>query len=179
MINWVFVKFTKTKMRFLKEMLQDWGFEFATNIDVNGQIQLWSSSQKSLVVFKVDGKLNVENIKNFVSIIDELQVRKGIIVCSDVITPKGKNIIDMINNIGDIKLETFHVDDFVCNKTKHRLVPKHEKLSREDAQIILKKYIKIPEILISDPISKYHGFEQGDVIKITRFDGSLYYRIVI
>lgn len=68
----------------------------------------------------------------------------------------------------------------------HVLVPKHEILSPEEKEAILKKYgIKekqLPKIFSNDPVIKEIGAKPGDVIKITReFMGrkSVYYRIVV
>jgi len=68
----------------------------------------------------------------------------------------------------------------------HVLVPKHEILSEEEKEALLKKYgIKekqLPRILATDPVVKEIGAKPGDVLKITReFMGkkSVYYRIVV
>ena len=54
---------------------------------------------------------------------------------------------------------------------KHRLVPRHEVLSREEAEEVLKKYHakphQLPWIKASDPIAIILGAKPGDVIKVT------------
>jgi len=70
---------------------------------------------------------------------------------------------------------------------KHKLVPKHEILSKEEAEEIFKKYNAKPEnfpfILSSDPVVRRLGAKPGDLIKITRVSPtakeSVYYRIVV
>ena len=58
------------------------------------------------------------------------------------------------------------------NIFKHKLVPKHEILSKEEAEELLKKYrIKpwqLPWIKASDVAAKMIGAKPGDVLKITR-----------
>ncbi|RME31140.1 DNA-directed RNA polymerase subunit H [Candidatus Woesearchaeota archaeon] len=55
---------------------------------------------------------------------------------------------------------------------EHILVPRHEKLSKEEAAKVLEQYhttIKeMPKILTSDPALRGLGVKPGDIIKITR-----------
>ncbi len=70
----------------------------------------------------------------------------------------------------------------------HKLVPKHEILSKEEAKKVIEKYAggdryKLPYIKRTDPVVKALGAKPGDVIKITRKSPtageSVYYRLVI
>ncbi len=71
--------------------------------------------------------------------------------------------------------------------SKHVLVPKHEVLTEEEAEEVLKKYnitkSQLPKILISDPMVKKIGAKVGDIIKITRKSPtageSIFYRVVV
>ncbi len=70
---------------------------------------------------------------------------------------------------------------------KHKYVPKHEILSKEEAEEIFKMFNAKPEnfpfILSSDPIVKRLNAKPGDLIKITRISPvakeAIYYRIVV
>ncbi len=70
---------------------------------------------------------------------------------------------------------------------KHRFLPKHEILSEEEAEKILKKYNvskrQLPKIRLKDPVIKVIGAKEGDLIKITRKSPtskeSPYYRVVV
>ncbi|MBT3323756.1 DNA-directed RNA polymerase subunit H [archaeon] len=71
--------------------------------------------------------------------------------------------------------------------SKHILVPKHEKLSEEEAKGILTKYNtsekRLPRILNTDPALRGLDAEIGDIIRITRKSQTVgttfYYRVVV
>ena len=86
--------------------------------------------------------------------------------------------LDGESSIRDPVLQTFLMADLVANKTRHRLVPKHEIVADEQAiSGILKKYnlrtrTQLPIILRSDPIAQYFGMKPGQLAKITRISPS-------
>lgn len=69
----------------------------------------------------------------------------------------------------------------------HELVPKHEKLTKEEAKKILDEYhmtIKeMPKLSASDPAVRNLGVKPGDIVKITRKSytagESIFYRGVV
>jgi len=69
----------------------------------------------------------------------------------------------------------------------HVLVPKHEIMTKGEAEQVLEKYhckaIELPLIFVSDPAIVGLGVKPGDMIKITRKSAtageSFYYRYVI
>ena len=71
--------------------------------------------------------------------------------------------------------------------TKHYLVPKHELLTEEEKQELLKKYnirlLDLPKIKLSDPAIKNLGAKPGDIVRIIRNSPtageSIYYRVVV
>jgi DNA-directed RNA polymerase subunit H len=70
---------------------------------------------------------------------------------------------------------------------KHELVPKHEILSNEERETVLKKFDaaenQLPKILLSDPVVEMIGAKIGNVIRITRKSPTageaIYYRVVV
>ena len=79
------------------------------------------------------------------------------------------------------------VEESSFNVFDHILVPKHEILSKKEAEELLRKYrIKpyhLPKIKSSDPAVKALGAKPGDIIKITRKSPTageaVYYRFVV
>ncbi len=75
----------------------------------------------------------------------------------------------------------------MINILEHELVPKHEVLSKDEKEEVLKRYNttedKLPKILSTDPVVKKIGAKPGDLIKITRKSEVagevVYYRLVV
>jgi len=70
--------------------------------------------------------------------------------------------------------------------SKHELVPKHEIVSEEEKEELIKKYGSLknfPRIYSSDPQVKLLNAKPGDLIKIIRRNEvtgeSVYYRVVV
>lgn len=73
------------------------------------------------------------------------------------------------------------------NVLSHVLVPKHERLTPEEREELLKKYgvkpYQLPQMLSSDPVAKAIGAVPGDVLRITgrspTAGTSVFYRYVV
>ena len=85
-------------------------------------------------------------------------------------------------------IHIFLTKELMYNPNKHFLVPKHEKLTEEEAkklieELQLKTKIQLPFIQKTDIISRWIGLKQGDIIRITRYSETsgeyYYYRICI
>ncbi|KAL0464506.1 UNVERIFIED_CONTAM: DNA-directed RNA polymerase V subunitC [Sesamum latifolium] len=74
-----------------------------------------------------------------------------------------------------VKVETFPITDLLVNITKHFLATKHEILTPEDKEKLLKKHNiedkQLPRMLENDAIAKYYGLEKGQVVKVTYYSG--------
>ena len=82
-------------------------------------------------------------------------------------------------------LQYFQQKQLMFNPTEHAFVPEHIKLTTEEANEIMSKYmikskLQMPIILHNDIIAKWLGLKQGDIVKIKRFNEnsgiSYYYR---
>lgn len=80
------------------------------------------------------------------------------------------------------KLEFLDYRKYIANITRHSLVPEHMLLTAEEKIQMLKIYkikiTQIPKISRNDPVAVYYGFEVGSVIRITRKNGIITFRVV-
>jgi DNA-directed RNA polymerase subunit H (RpoH/RPB5) len=85
-------------------------------------------------------------------------------------------------------LQFFQLKQLMFNPTKHVFVPEHIKLTEEEANDVMQKYmiksrLHMPVILHTDIIAKWLGLKHGDIVKIKRFNEnsgvSFYYRSCI
>ncbi len=116
-----------------------------------------------LSAIKVAG---VSYVKKMVKIMETVEAEKGIIVANVRYTFAAKRDakkygIELIPRV----FPSFNI-------FKHKLVPKHEVVSHEEAEKLLKKYRieahQLPRIKASDVAVIAIGAELGDIIKITR-----------
>ena len=117
-----------------------------------------------------DQKVNTDYIKQYLNLMKETKVNSGIIIISGKLSQQAKQKVQEINK--ELQVEIFTVNELVVNITEHELVPKHILLSKEDKDILLKRYkIKenqLPKILVTDPVARFLGLKRGDVVKIIR-----------
>ena len=157
------------------EMLKQRGYDIVEN-DSEKIIGKNSKDEKICVILSVIPKFNVERIEQCISFVNELEIKHAICIYSDNITSVAKT---MIEKMVDMKIELFNVEELQFNITKHRLVPEHVRVSLEEASIIKKEVgLKFGSLLKVDPITRFYGYEKGDIIKISRKNGVVTYRIV-
>ena len=125
-------------------------------------------------------KFNVESIQEYISMMKKMNLTHSIIVNKDNATPIAKKIIE---ESPDLNIELFYVDELQYNITTHYLVPKHElayKKGTKEYTTFKKKYMadNFPVILKTDAVARFYAFQKGDIIKVTRPNGIITYRIV-
>lgn len=68
------------------------------------------------------------------------------------------------------KCQLFNIKEVLINISKHILVPKHELMSKEEQEQVLKQLnvtrVQLPWILKTDPMARYLGLESLQIIRI-------------
>lgn len=80
---------------------------------------------------------------------------------------KGHNL-----TVSDIFIETFYHKQLQINITKHKDVPQHILMTKEEVEVMLKEEnvtkSQLSRILTTDPVARYFGAKKGDIFKIIR-----------
>ena len=165
---------TKTK-EVVIDMLTDRGYVITDN-SVDDKLIAQDSQSSLIVLISSVDKLNINIIKEYIKLIEQLQITRCIIVYNNCITSSAKKVIE---NLQHIDIEVFNENELQYNITHHKYYRPHEKIKDKEFEIINKKYGKnLPIILSTDPVSRYFNFKKGDIIKITRKHDIISYRIV-
>lgn len=117
-------------------------------------------------------KLSTATINGLSKKMDEQNVTHMIfLVRPGSATKASMKIVDGLRASGKW-IEVFDFDEVAINITEHELVPKHEPLTEEEKQEVLKRYnvkeTQLPRILRTDPVARYLGVRPGQILKITR-----------
>lgn len=129
-----------------------------------------------------------EHITHFLLLCERLKIRHAIFISETAIHSSCNKILQ--NDLPFFSIQTFQFDELLINPTKHFLVPRHFKKSKEFKEKFLAdndiKVNQLPIIRNTDPICKYYDFKIGDLIAIARivpYEGAIVkvfvsYRIV-
>lgn len=127
-----------------------------------------------LIIF--NEKMGTPELKVLKNTIEDNKINHVIFILVNKIANPGKKKISDYENV---HTEFFLYSDLVINIIEHRLVPRHELLSDQKRDLILKKFgKKIPYIKTTDKIARYYNAKPNQVFKIYR-KHELYFRIVV
>jgi len=160
---------------------------YSTNICVI--IALNQESKKNVIAkLKPDKKVNktteeIDVFKEFV--LEHKKYTNYIVVFDELTTADNKLLVTFDKTLNKIDglLSVFMFSDLHFNPTRHHLVDKHTKLTKDEIKTLMTHYnikskTQLPIILKSDPISKWLGIRPGDIVKIDRYNpnsGLTYY----
>lgn len=125
----------------------------------------------------------IDVFKEFV--LEHKKYTNYIIVFEELTTADNKLLVTFDKTLNKIDglLSVFMFSDLHFNPTKHHLVDKHTKLTKDEIKDLMTLYnikskTQLPIILKGDPISKWLGIRPGDIVKIDRYNpnsGLTYY----
>lgn len=157
----------------LKNMILQRGYTISEE-DEDKIIGINENNEFIAVFTTVVDKFNVDRIKEKTAMLNTLNINHCIIIYHNVTSIAKK----LIENSIEKKFELFTYNELQYNITQHRLVPTHIRLSDIETKEFKNKYgVKFPNILSTDPVSRFYNFQKGDVIKIIR-NGYITHRIV-
>lgn len=162
----------------LKEMFEQRGYK---DIREEEDTLLATHQDQTVCAFYTPiQKINMSEIRNKIAILWEMKIPHGIVVYEEGKENSNVNSIVATTVETGMNIELFQADDLQYNPIKHILVPKHEGLSAKESKEFRDTYgaQKLPIILKTDPICRFFDFKKGSVVKITRRDGHVCYRIV-
>lgn len=134
------------------------------------------NDRKCLIWYFKKEKLNIESLREYISILENRKINHGIIIYQNIITSSTKKILSCLYKY---EIELFNIKEFQYDLTKFKYYCHHERCNEQEKKEI-KNHFKnqLPILLKTDVISRYYKFEKNDIIKIHRKNGSIIYRIV-
>lgn len=176
------MSFDKTKQAYIitQELFRKRGYNIIEKDDEMILAIKPDGNQICAFIPKTSCNFNVDYIQKIIYTLNEMDMDiKHCLIVYKRRTPVANKVIEESNQCGKIKFELFHEDELQYDLTTHKYVPKHElyyKNNTEDA----KKFKKDLHPIISkiDPVSRFYDFNLGDVIKVTRKNGTVIFRIV-
>jgi len=123
------------------------------------------------VFFPQDEKVGVGPLKVYTTRMEAENVKRAILVVKDKLTAFAKTALKEFSLRGS-RIEYFRDSELLVDITEHKLVPKHEVLTDQQKKELLDRYRlkpgQLPRIQVSDPVARYFGLTQGQVVKIVR-----------
>ncbi|CAA2952324.1 DNA-directed RNA polymerase V subunit 5A [Olea europaea subsp. europaea] len=124
-------------------------------------------SIKVLVIFCGPQIVKVNVIRAIATqIVNRDTLSRLILVVQNKITNQALKAVGLFS----FKVEIFQITDLLVNITKHDCKPKHQVLTEQEKQSLLKKYslneTQLPRMLQKDAIARYYGLEKGQVVKV-------------
>jgi DNA-directed RNA polymerase I, II, and III subunit RPABC1 len=138
------------------------------------------TSKTTIVYFVKAPKLGVGSLTNYCKDAIEIECRHIIFVVAENLTPFAKNEVVKLSR--QLRIEHFTENNMLNNPVQHELVPCHVGLSKEKGELVKNRFGGLPYLPSSDPISRFMGFQKGQVIEIKRPSENggfaLYWRLV-
>ena len=124
--------------------------------------QVWSSARP------VAAELRALLSNRTTAASDAPQVQYIFVFSEDLGAVNRKAMSDLFPNC-----QIFLLRELQFNVTRHAMVPQHTPLNADEVAAMMSAYnirskAQLPVLLVTDPVARYFGLRQGDVVKITR-----------
>jgi len=167
-------------IHFAEQMLERRGYEKQIEVatENNTRAFLFSHATRSdvLVWYFCYDKMNIDSIKEFIHLLENQQIKHGIIVYQNTITTSTRKVIE---NLFQFRIELFELKEFQYDLTQFRYFCPHDVLEPATMADMRKKFgSSLPSLLRTDPVVRYYNFQKGDIIRIARKNGTQAYRVV-
>jgi DNA-directed RNA polymerase subunit H (RpoH/RPB5) len=139
-----------------------------------------SSGKNVMVIILNEDRLNISSVKECIVTFATHDINIGILLYSGDPTSSAKKTLANLEGSARVRISIFPISNFRYCLTDHKLVFPHHRVKKDLSNQLKKKYgaDKLPIILSSDPVAKYFNFRTGEIISITRRDGTVSFRIV-
>lgn len=136
------------------------------------------TTDQCLVMIEMRFKVNLAYIKDIIFQCMHLKADHCILVYTGSYT---SNVRSVINDCASTRIELFPVSAFRFVMTDHYLMPQFRLLGSEEAKrrVPQSDLLKIPRMLLNDPVCRYFDFQKGQVVEVRRRDGTECLRIVV
>jgi len=168
---------TRRTYKFCLEMLQQRQYKIDVEDYENNCITATKpNGQKMIVIFYEGVKFDVKAMKETISVMNEKKVTHVLIIYKKDVTPATRSTL--LRSL-EFEYELFAEKDLQYNITKHILQPKFESIGEQESSEFIKKYGNMfPTLRLDRPIARFYNYKRLEVIKITRQDGYITFRIV-
>tara|TARA_Y100000389_G_C17468976_1_gene528473 strand:+ start:7232 stop:7876 length:645 start_codon:yes stop_codon:yes gene_type:complete len=186
--------YLNTSRNVILEMLSERGYDISScssNVPILSSgnsippIKLKKTDEMIEVHYEISStRTNHKKISNIVKqIVEDVDAQDKdkdltiIFIVCDGMTPSVKEALRILTDKYKVFIQIFAVRKLMFNITKHRIVPKHERIPPK----IYEKYIddfmdkhhinslsNLPKIVESDAVAMFIGLKPGDLCKITR-----------
>ena len=127
------------------------------------------------VFFCLYSKLNIDRIRSFIQDLEQSNIFHTIIIYDNVITSSCKKILE---HMVRFTFETFHIREMSFDITEHIYYNPHEKMTSEEIKPFKDDVKNFPILLRTDPVCRYFSFQRGDIIRVSRRNGIIIYRLI-
>ena len=167
-------------IHFAEQMLARRGYEKQAEVATENNTLAFLFSHPTcgdvLVWYFCYDKMNIDSIKEFIFLLENHQIKHGIIVYQNTVTTSTRKVIE---NLFQFKIELFELKEFQYDLTQFRYFCPHHVLEPAVMAEMRKKFgSSLPCLLRTDPVSRYYNFQKGDIIRVSRKNGTQAYRLV-